>query len=185
MFWDNFINLCESNNYKPNQIGKELDISSASITKWKNGSLPGAETLVRIADRFDVSVDYLLGRDGTKTDTLSAAKQGYVSLKSLSPQEFEDIAETELNKFLFTGNAGTGKHKTVLPVPVPPHQSTPVPAKVLETKTASTIDLYNPKIAKAYNGLTTEEQLKVQMFILDTAAASEKSNAKVEVVEEK
>ena len=71
MFWDNFIKLCELNNYKPNQIGKELNISSASITKWKNGSLPSAETLVRLADRFEVSTDYLLGRDDYVVNTIS------------------------------------------------------------------------------------------------------------------
>lgn len=62
MFWNKFIELCEMNNIKPNPLGKELGVSSASLTKWKNGAIPGAETLVKIADRFNVSVDYLLGR---------------------------------------------------------------------------------------------------------------------------
>lgn len=62
MFWNKFVELCEMNNIKPNPLGKELGVSSASLTKWKNGAIPGAETLVKIADRFNVSVDYLLGR---------------------------------------------------------------------------------------------------------------------------
>lgn len=62
MFWNKFIELCEMNNIRPNPLGKELGVSSASLTKWKNGAIPGAETLVKIADRFNVSVDYLLGR---------------------------------------------------------------------------------------------------------------------------
>lgn len=62
MFWNKFIELCEMNNIKPNPLGKELGVSSASLTKWKNGAIPGAETLIKIADRFNVSVDYLLGR---------------------------------------------------------------------------------------------------------------------------
>lgn len=62
MFWDKLIELCEENNLKPNNVGKELNISSASFTKWKNGAIPNAETLMRIADFFNVTVDYLLGR---------------------------------------------------------------------------------------------------------------------------
>lgn len=174
--------ILQSKNIKTKDMLEACGLGINTLSNLNHNKAISFDSLAKIADYLEVSVDYLLGRDGAKTDTLSAAKQGYVSLKSLSPQELEDIAETELNKFLFTGNAGTGKHKAVLPVPVAPHQTAPVPAKVVETKTASTIDLYNPKIAKAYNGLTTEEQLKVQMFILDTAAASEKSNAKVEEI---
>lgn len=37
----------------------------------------------------------------------------------------------------------------------------------------------NAAVSKAYEGLTEREKLSVQMFILDTAAASEKSNATV------
>lgn len=65
MFWNKFVELCEMNNIKPNPLGKELGVSSASLTKWKNGAIPGAETLVKIADRFNVSVDYLLGTTPT------------------------------------------------------------------------------------------------------------------------
>lgn len=40
----------------------------------------------------------------------------------------------------------------------------------------------NPAVDKAYQGLSEKEKLEVQIFILEKAAASEKSNAKVEVV---
>ena len=71
MFWNKFIELCEMNNIKPNPLGKELGVSSASLTKWKNGAIPGAETLVKIADRFDVSVDYLLDRTEQKNASMN------------------------------------------------------------------------------------------------------------------
>ncbi len=69
MFWEKFCSLCESKEKKPNRVCSELDLSSATATKWKNGTLPNAETLIKIADYFDVSVDYLLDHvdsaDGT------------------------------------------------------------------------------------------------------------------------
>lgn len=45
------------------QIAEELKISQQQYSKWEGGIItPNAETLVRLADYLDVSVDYLLGR---------------------------------------------------------------------------------------------------------------------------
>ena len=63
MFWDRFYKMCIYHNTKPNPVAKEIGISSGIITKWKTtNSLPNGETLIKIADYFDCSVDYLLGR---------------------------------------------------------------------------------------------------------------------------
>lgn len=62
MFWDNFRNLCLKNNITPNALAKVLSFSSGSITTWKNGTVPHHDTLLKIADYFNVSVDYLLGK---------------------------------------------------------------------------------------------------------------------------
>lgn len=45
------------------------------------------------------------------------------------------------------------------------------------------IDTFNnPAVSRAYEGLSERDKLAVQMYILDTAAASEKSNAKVKEI---
>lgn len=61
MFWERFYHLCIERNTKPLPVVKELSISTGSITKWKNGTVPNGTTLQKIADYFGVSVDYLLG----------------------------------------------------------------------------------------------------------------------------
>lgn len=61
-FWETYQKLCLDSGKRPNPVGKELGISTGSIAQWKNGSVPSGETLVKIADYFHVSVDYLLGR---------------------------------------------------------------------------------------------------------------------------
>ena len=62
MFWNRFYHLCEMNDTKPNPVAKEIGISSGVITKWKNeGTMPNADTLLKLAERFDCSTDYLLG----------------------------------------------------------------------------------------------------------------------------
>lgn len=60
MFWDIFVNLCNSINKSPNAVCKELGLSNAAATYWKRGSIPNSTTLKRIADYFDVSPTYLL-----------------------------------------------------------------------------------------------------------------------------
>ena len=60
MFWNKLIELCNSKGLKPNQVGKELGISSASFTKWKNGTMPNVEMLIKLAEFFNVSLDYLV-----------------------------------------------------------------------------------------------------------------------------
>ena len=63
MFWERFYNLCLSHDTKPNPVGKEIGISSSVITRWKQeGSYPTIELLLKIADYFDCSIDYLIGR---------------------------------------------------------------------------------------------------------------------------
>ena len=63
MFWRRFSELCINKNTKPNPVAKDIGISSGVVTKWKNGTtIPNGETLIKIADYLDCSVDYLLGR---------------------------------------------------------------------------------------------------------------------------
>lgn len=63
MFWKFFLKLCEKNGEKPNPVAKKLNISSGSVTNWKKGVVPQDTTLIKIADYFGVTVDYLLGKE--------------------------------------------------------------------------------------------------------------------------
>lgn len=63
MFWEIFYDLCLKSGKKPNPIAKELGYSSATVTKWKHGTIPNGDTLREIANYFGVSVDYLLGNE--------------------------------------------------------------------------------------------------------------------------
>ena len=65
MFCDRLYHLCTKNNFKPNTVAKAIGLSTATATKWKNGSVPNGEALSKIADYLDCSVDYLLGRTDT------------------------------------------------------------------------------------------------------------------------
>ena len=52
--------------YKMNQIefGKKLGVTKQCVSNWKNNNIqPSVDMLVKIADIFSVTTDYLLGRD--------------------------------------------------------------------------------------------------------------------------
>lgn len=62
MFWDNFIKLCGDKGVSPNKVAMDLELSNATTTRWKKGSIPQGKTLRKIADYFSVNTDDLLGR---------------------------------------------------------------------------------------------------------------------------
>lgn len=96
MFWERFSDLCSQRNSKPNPVAKEIGVSSGIVSKWKNlGTLPSGETLQKIADYFDCSVDYLLGRTASPSvgsvGAASAADSEETNL--LLQLDIEDRAE--------------------------------------------------------------------------------------------
>lgn len=62
MFWEILYSLCIKRGTKPNPVAKELNIASSTVSSWKAGTIPNGVTLIKLADYFDCSVDYLLGR---------------------------------------------------------------------------------------------------------------------------
>lgn len=60
MFYVNFINLCADKSVTPAQVGREIGVSGAAISKWKAGGMPSDTTLAKVANYFGVTTDYLL-----------------------------------------------------------------------------------------------------------------------------
>ena len=56
--------LREKKNLTQTALAKDLKVSNTTISNWEAGyRQPDLETLIRIANYFDVSLDYLLGRN--------------------------------------------------------------------------------------------------------------------------
>lgn len=77
-----------------------LNISTATYSRYENGiHEPDVETLIKLADFFDVTIDYLLGRDLGTMERLEKnlarldprIKQAYHSLQDMDE---EDLAMT-------------------------------------------------------------------------------------------
>ncbi len=64
MFYDVYVSLCNSIGKKPGTVAQELGINKSNVTNWKKqGYTPRGEALQHIADYFDVTTDFLLGKE--------------------------------------------------------------------------------------------------------------------------
>jgi transcriptional regulator with XRE-family HTH domain len=61
---DNLKALRESKKMTQTQLGEHIGAKKSAISLWESGKRqPDQETLVRLANFFEVTVDYLLGRE--------------------------------------------------------------------------------------------------------------------------
>lgn len=89
-FWERLYELCLKKGCKPNTIAKSIGLSTATATKWKNGSIPNGEALAKIADYLDCSVDYLLGRTDYPDLVQVDEKGNLIVIEAMAPRAPEE-----------------------------------------------------------------------------------------------
>ncbi|WP_243441834.1 helix-turn-helix domain-containing protein [Oscillibacter ruminantium] len=68
MFYDIYCQLCESSNLTPSGAAAQIGFNRASVTVWKNtGKAPKQDLLLKIANFFGVTTDFLLTGDKKET----------------------------------------------------------------------------------------------------------------------
>ena len=75
MFYDIVNNLCKERKTTITRMSEDIGLSNAAPTSWRKGSTPKLSTLEKIAEYFDVSVDYLRGAETKKAPTLSGERE--------------------------------------------------------------------------------------------------------------
>lgn len=80
--------LCAKNKTNLTKLERDCGLANATIRRWENAS-PSVDNLVKVADYFGVSVDYLLGRG---TYSLSSAAQEYAKQFDELPEEKKQLA---------------------------------------------------------------------------------------------
>lgn len=58
MFFEKYVNLCNSKNLSPSAAAEKIGLSSAAPSGWKKGASPRGANLQKIAIFFDVPVEY-------------------------------------------------------------------------------------------------------------------------------
>ena len=93
MFYDNFIKLCAKKGESPNAVAAKLGLSTGTVTWWKKGRMPREPLLYKIAEYFNVSVDFLLGKStGESQDQADNIPSNPYGL-NLNPDQTEKLKE--------------------------------------------------------------------------------------------
>lgn len=63
MLYEKIKKLCEEKGIAIYQLEKECGFGNATITKWRE-SMPKADNLKKVADYFNVSIEYFIDGEG-------------------------------------------------------------------------------------------------------------------------
>jgi len=84
MFGDRIKTLRKSQNLNQVQLAQKLDVSKQTVSNWENNNiLPSIEMLIKIANYFSVSTDYLLELDDRQ----------YIEITGLSDSQLSHIQQ--------------------------------------------------------------------------------------------
>ena len=66
------------------ELAEKLNVSKQTVSNWENNNiLPSIDTLIKVADFFGVSIDYLLGMENKRNDILDTS--------ALTDEEIQDL----------------------------------------------------------------------------------------------
>lgn len=70
--------LRRSSGMTQEDLGKRLSVSAQAVSKWENGdSLPDLPLIVQLAETYDCSTDYLLGRQGGLQSVIPQIREAF------------------------------------------------------------------------------------------------------------
>ena len=80
--------LRQQNKWSQSEVARRINVSSSAVSAYEADEIsPSLETLIKLADLFHVSTDYLLGidypRDNAVLDTSGLNKQQLIALQAL------------------------------------------------------------------------------------------------------
>ena len=92
--------LCRLHNLTVNALEVKIGIKHGTIRKWKTkeGGLPSCSVLVAIADYFDTSVDFLLGRESQASNIAFLIEKIHNILQELDHSIVK--ADEEIQRYL-------------------------------------------------------------------------------------
>ena len=101
MFYDNFVKACNLHNKAPSAVAIDIGISKATVTGWKNGSMPSDATLRKLADYFGVSPEELTGitvpaKKKATADVSNSDTQSEGQLMAAFFEGGKDLSEEEM-----------------------------------------------------------------------------------------
>lgn len=110
MFAKRLTDLREKKNLYQKNIAEIFNVEQATVSNWEKGKrIPDSETLIKLANFFGVSVDYLLGNDIPTTTSEKELKELEVLKQLLIRNGFmksdEDLTNEEIDRLMKFVNA--------------------------------------------------------------------------------
>lgn len=99
MFYDIYSDLCKQIGKSPSAVAQELGINKSNVTNWKNnGYTPRGNVLNRIAEYFNVSVDYLLGHSEVKEKTANDVAADFYRIERARIADSNAKADSDIRR---------------------------------------------------------------------------------------
>lgn len=95
-FYERLKELLEQHSMTAKDLSNCVGITGASITGWKNGSIPNADVVIKIAEYFNTSVEYLI--TGTEKELKPEIKELAIRIDAL-PLEYQKIVKDLVSSF--------------------------------------------------------------------------------------
>lgn len=102
MFIEKLETLVKENNLTMNRLAKNAGFSQANTDRWKKGSMPNTDALIKICKYLNVSADYLLDLNETPPPILTDQEQELL-------EHFRQCSPGEQQSILLLANAGANK----------------------------------------------------------------------------
>lgn len=109
MFYEIYVGLCAEKNISPTKAAVEIGLSNAAPTGWKQGAIPRAAALKKIADYFGVTVEYLKGETDIKNPAADDGSGMEKELLRLFGQIPEESKNEAMNYLRFLASKNTEK----------------------------------------------------------------------------
>ncbi|MBY7115164.1 helix-turn-helix transcriptional regulator [Bacillus sp. 17RED48] len=97
--------LCKEKKITIAELERRIELSNGQIRKWSNQT-PGIDKVQKVADYFNVSVDYLLGRTEQKNKDITKDAEGFTEKdKKDIGKRMEEIRKdlTDSDGLMFSG----------------------------------------------------------------------------------
>lgn len=116
-FGEKIAKLRRSHGITQDELGKQLSVSAQAVSKWENGdSLPDLPLIVELAEIFDCSTDYLLGRSGGLSTLLPQIHQAFAKMAMDEKIEFLSGVITATAPSIPTPSIGSYRHPALVDI---------------------------------------------------------------------
>ena len=100
IFREHMRQLCDSTGKPLREIAEGLKISAATLSRYLTGDrLPEITYLVKVADHFHVSLDWLVGLSGDKYELMPPELHEVASLYGAANADDKRVVQAVLNKY--------------------------------------------------------------------------------------